>query len=74
MDTTNTQIIDRLPLDGLSRWSQFKKFSPVCRETFRQMTISGRAPKPIKLGRKVVCYSNQELHKFLQNPLSYKAE
>jgi hypothetical protein len=39
-----------LPHDGCSRWAQFAPFSPVCRETFRRLSIAGRAPKPIRLG------------------------
>ena len=39
-----------LPLTGKSRWSQFKKFSPVSRETFRQLSLAGKAPQPERMG------------------------
>jgi prophage regulatory protein len=63
-----------LPHDGCSRWSQFAPFSPVCRETFRRLSIAGRAPKPIRMGIRCTFYRNQELHKFLVDPLGYKSE
>ena len=39
-----------LPHDGCSRWSQFAEFSPVCRETFRRLSLQGKAPKPLRMG------------------------
>ena len=63
-----------LPHDGCSRWSQFADFSPVCRETFRRLSLQGKAPKPIRMGIRCTFYQNKELHKFLTNPLGYKSE
>jgi prophage regulatory protein len=63
-----------LPVDGCSRWSQFAPFSPVCRETFRRLSIEGKAPKPIRMGIRCTFYRNQELHKFLADPIGYKSE
>jgi len=63
-----------LPHDGCSRWSQFAEFSPVSREKFRQLSLDGKAPKPIRMGIRCTFYSNKELHKFLSNPLGYKWE
>lgn len=61
-----------LPIDGMSRWSQFKKFSPISREKFRQLSRDGLAPQPVRMGIRCTFYSNRELHKFLQNPLEYR--
>ena len=61
-----------LPHDGCSRWSQFADFSPVCRETFRRLSIEGKAPKPIRMGIRCTFYQNRELHKFLADPLNYE--
>ena len=61
-----------LPHDGCSRWSQFAEFSPVCRETFRRLSIEGKAPKPIRMGIRCTFYQNRELHKFLADPLNYE--
>ena len=63
-----------LPHDGCSRWSQFVEFSPVCRETFRKLSLEGKAPKPIRMGVRCTFYQNKELHRFLANPLEYKSE
>ena len=63
-----------LPHDGCSRWSQFADFSPVCRETFRRLSLQGKAPKPIRMGIRCTFYQNKELHRFLANPLEYRSE
>ena len=63
-----------LPLSGMSRFSQFKKFLPLSREKFRQLSQAGKAPQPIRMGTRLTMYSNQELHRFLANPLNYRAE
>jgi hypothetical protein len=63
-----------LPHDGCSRWAQFSEFSPVSREKFRQLSLEGKAPKPLRMGIRCTFYSNKELHKFLENPLNYKWE
>lgn len=38
-----------LPAVGMSRWEQLRHFIPVSRETWRQLVIAGRAPKPVRL-------------------------
>jgi hypothetical protein len=63
-----------LPLTGKSRWSTIKKFSPVGREKFRQLSLAGRAPQPERMGIRCTFYSNEELHKWLANPVNYRAE
>lgn len=62
-----------LPLTGKSRWSQAKKFLPVSREKFRQLSKEGKAPRPERLGIRCTFYDNQELHKWLKDPVSYRA-
>ena len=63
-----------LPYDGCSRWSQFKEYSPVSREKFRQLALEGKAPQPIRMGIRCTFYSNKELHRFFSNPLSYEVK
>jgi hypothetical protein len=63
-----------LPLDGMSRWKQFQQFSPFSREKYRQLSIAGKAPQPIKLSQRCTCYSNRELHRFFADPLNYSVE
>ena len=69
---TNSPQPKVLPHDGCSRWSQFVEFSPVCRETFRRLSLKGNAPKPIRMGIRCTFYQNRELHKFLADPLNYE--
>ena len=46
----------------------------VCRETFRRLSLQGKAPKPIRMGIRCTFYQNKELHRFLANPLEYRSE
>lgn len=57
-----------LPLVGHSRWSQIAPFVGVCRETWRQMYRSGRAPRPIRLSSRVTVWRNDEIHRYLCDP------
>ncbi len=63
-----------LPIIGMSRWGQIKPFVPFSKEKFRQLSLSGRAPKPIRMGIRCTFYENKEVHKFLADPLGYKSE
>jgi prophage regulatory protein len=63
---------ETLPVDGMSRLSQFKKFLPFSRETFRKLSLEGKAPRPQRMGVRCTFYSNRELHKFLIDPLNYR--
>lgn len=62
-----------LPLTGKSRFSQFKKFIPVSRETFRRLSLEGRAPQPERMGIRCTFYDNKELHRWLSDPIGYRA-
>ena len=64
-------IPEVLPLTGKSRWSGFKKFSPVSLGTFLSLSKKGLAPKAERLGARCTFYDNQELHKWLSNPAGY---
>lgn len=63
---------EALPPLGKSRYKQFAKFSPFSREKFRQLSKAGRAPQPEKMGIRCTFYDNQELHKWLKDPINYK--
>lgn len=65
---------ETLPATGKSRFSQFKKFIPVSREKFRQLAKEGRAPQPERMGIRCTFYDNKELHKWLSDPIGYRAE
>jgi prophage regulatory protein len=68
------QEIETLPKIGMSRFSQFKKFLPLSREKFRQLSKAGKAPQGIRMGSRLTMYSNEELHRFLANPLDYELD
>lgn len=61
-----------LPLTGKSRFSQFKKFIPISREKFRQLSKQGKAPQPERMGIRCTFYDNSELHRWLADPISYR--
>lgn len=63
---------ETLPAIGKSRFSQFKKFLPISREKFRQLSKEGRAPQPERWGIRCTVYDNMQLHRFLADPISYR--
>jgi predicted DNA-binding transcriptional regulator AlpA len=63
--------VDILPLIGHSRWSQIEPFVGVCRETWRQLSKTGRAPRPIRLSPRCSVYRNEDVHAYLRDPLGY---
>lgn len=65
---------ETLPAIGKSRFLQFKKFIPVSREKFRQLSRAGRAPQPERMGIRCTFYDNAELHRWLSDPINYRAE
>lgn len=71
MTGKNNQTIPVVfPLTGKSRFSAFKKFSPVSRETFCKLSNEGKAPQPERLGSRYL----QELHHWLSDPANYQVE
>ncbi len=69
-----SQTLKQLPYDGMSRWSQLKEFTPFSREKMRQLSAEGLAPPVIRMGIRCSFRSNKEMHRFLADPLSYRAE
>jgi prophage regulatory protein len=69
---SNIPAPDVLPLTGKSRWSVVKKFSPISRETFRKLSVQGRAPQPERMGVRCTFYDNAELHRWLADPVNYR--
>jgi len=63
-----------LPQHGMSRWNDIAPFSPVCREIFRRLVLAGKAPQPVKFTKRCTAYHNSELHRWLADPLNYRAE
>lgn len=65
---------EALPATGKSRFSQFKKFIPISKEKFRQLSKAGLAPQPERMGIRCTFYDNGELHRWLADPLNYRSE
>ena len=59
---------------GMSRASQIKRYLPVSISTFKRLIAQGRAPKPVRLGRRVTAWNNADIHEWLADPVNYKAE
>jgi prophage regulatory protein len=61
-----------LPLVGMSRWAQLRNSIPFSRETWRKLVIAGKAPRAVKLSERCTMYSNQEVHRWLADPVMYR--
>jgi len=70
----STQDSITLPQIGMSRWSQIKSFIPFSKEKFRQLSLAKKAPQPIRMGIRCSFYRNEEIHRFLNDPLNYIAQ
>ncbi|OXI85609.1 hypothetical protein CFB50_13215 [Burkholderia sp. AU33423] len=62
-----------LPLDGLSRWESLRSSIQLSRETVRQREREGRFPPSIRLTQRCTVWSNREIHRYLADPLNYRA-
>ncbi|ADG18849.1 conserved hypothetical protein [Paraburkholderia atlantica] len=63
-----------LPRNGCSRWADLKPFIPVRRETWRKLCLNGRAPKAAKLSLRCTVRNNADVHRWLADPVGYRAE
>lgn len=63
-----------LPPVGMSRWLQLQHIIPVSREKWRQLVNAGRAPAPVRLSERCSMYPNAEVHRWLADPIGYRAE
>ena len=72
--TPAAQPAPTLPTIGMSRFKQIQPFLRISRELFRQLVRDQKAPQPTYLGSRCAMYQNSELHKFLADPLNYRAE
>ncbi|SAK96824.1 transcriptional regulator [Caballeronia catudaia] len=64
---------ESLPLDGFTRWSTLKSIVPNSREWVRLREKEGRFPKRVHLSLRCTAWPNRELHKWLADPLNYRA-
>jgi prophage regulatory protein len=65
---------ESLPPVGMSRWRTLKLFVPISRESWRKLVNAGKAPRPVKLSERCSMWSNAEIHRWLEDPVSYRQE
>lgn len=63
-----------LPSIGFSRWTQIAPFVPMGRETWRKLVRAGKAPQPTYFSKTCAAYKNEEIYRFLADPLNYRVE
>lgn len=71
---TKAKQVNELPDLGLSRWETLRHFIPVSRETWRQLVLAGKAPQAVRLSERCTMYPNIEVHRWMADPVSYRAE
>ncbi|MGT2430648.1 helix-turn-helix transcriptional regulator [Cupriavidus basilensis] len=62
-----------LPRDGFSRFRQLEPFLPVSREKWRQLVRDGLAPAALRLGQRCTVWRNSDVHRWLVDPVNYRA-
>jgi predicted DNA-binding transcriptional regulator AlpA len=63
-----------LPPVGLSTWRQIAPFLPIARTSWYNLVVAGKAPQPIRLSEKCTCYRNEEVLRWIADPVGYRAE
>lgn len=72
--TTDTAPAPTLPHIGYSRLKTLLPFIAISREKFRQLVRQGKAPQALHLGSRCAMYPNEEVHRWLNDPLAYQVE
>ena len=76
MSASNTfasRVPATLPLDGLSKWGDLRGSIRLSRETVRQREKEGKFPRSIRLTQRCTVWNNREIHRYLADPLNYRA-
>ncbi|WP_333992018.1 helix-turn-helix transcriptional regulator [Burkholderia cepacia] len=68
-----TQAPATLPLDGLSKWRDLRRSICLSRETVRKREQEGKFPRSIRLTQRCTVWNNREIHRYLADPLNYRA-
>ena len=63
-----------LPAGGLSRYADFANTLPFSRETFRKLSLEKKAPQPMRIGVRCTFYRNDDILRFLADPLGFVVE
>ncbi|WP_236873184.1 helix-turn-helix transcriptional regulator [Burkholderia sp. MSMB0856] len=72
--TLNESQEPLLPPGGHSRLGKFEHLMACSPDYFRDLSKAGRAPQPMRLGRRLVVYSNDEVARWLADPANYRAD
>ncbi|HDR8948852.1 TPA: AlpA family phage regulatory protein [Burkholderia vietnamiensis] len=62
-----------LPFDGLSKWRDLRQSICLSRETVRKREQEGKFPRSIRLTQRCTVWNNREIHRYLADPLNYRA-
>lgn len=65
--------VTSLPAVGMSRWQQLQHIVPVSREKWRQLCLAGRAPAPVRISERCTMYSNEQVLRWIADPVGYRA-
>ncbi|WP_164708077.1 helix-turn-helix transcriptional regulator [Paraburkholderia phosphatilytica] len=60
-----------LPQIGLSKWAQIAPYVGIGRESWRKLSIAGKAPRAIRMSATCALYENREIHRWLADPVGY---
>ena len=60
-----------LPKTGKLRWSQLAPFMPISRETWRKLSLEGKAPPSIRFSVRCTMWVASEVHRWLSDPMAY---
>ena len=63
-----------LPARGLSRFADIANHLPFSRETFRKLSLEKKAPQPLRMGVRCTFYRNEDIIRFLADPLGFVVE
>jgi len=74
VDPVRSSSLDSLPLDGFSRWDDFRRLLPFGRETLRLREIAGKFPRRVYFSVRCAAWPNRELRRWLADPANYRAE
>lgn len=64
-------VPQELPKTGKLRWSQLEPFMPVSRETWRKLSLEGKAPPSIRFSVRCTMWDASEVHRWLADPVGY---
>ena len=69
---TNQPKHQELPAKGLCRFNDFERFIVMSRSSFLALVKDGKAPQPQRLSERMSVYKNEDIHRFIDNPVGFK--